>query len=47
MQLMATREDIQRNSKNNLRWLVTIMITSLIAAVAATAAVMSALVGNG
>lgn len=43
LQHMATREDIEKNSRNAMKWVVGIMVTSLIAAVAATAAVMSAL----
>ena len=46
MQHMATRADIERNAKNTLRWVVGIMIASLIAAVAATASVMSLISGS-
>ena len=44
LQHMATREDIEKNAKNTMKWVVGIMITSLIAAIAATAAVMGALI---
>ena len=40
VQYLATKEDLERSSKNALKWVVGIMITSLLAAVAATAAVM-------
>ena len=44
LQHLATREDIEKSARNTMKWVVGIMITSLIAAVAATAAVMGAVV---
>lgn len=42
--IAKVREDIERISKNSLKWVVGIMITSLIASVAATATVMGVIV---
>lgn len=44
MQNLATREDIEKNAKNTMKWTVGIMLTSLITAVAATAAVVGVIV---
>jgi hypothetical protein len=41
----ATREDIKDQANKSLKWTVGIMITSLIAAVSATAAVMGGIAG--
>jgi len=44
LQHLATREDIEKNARNTTKWTVGIMITSLIAAVAATATVVGVIV---
>lgn len=44
VQHLATKEDVEKSSKNLLKWMVGIMITSLLASVAATATVMGVIV---